>query len=86
MWAHATKVSMEIIECGARTNAETERRRTSQKPAVIAEPSCQKASDAERFFVTMPAERLSDGKMTPYRHLRLSNYRGQNHRFMRLFP
>jgi len=74
------------VECGAHANAETERRRTSQKPAATAEPSCPKANDAERSFVMMPAARLSDGKMTPYRHLRLSNYRGQNHRFMRLFP
>jgi hypothetical protein len=71
---------------GALANAVTESRRVNLVAVVSAEPSCPQASDAERFFVTMPAERLSHGKMTPNRHLRLSNYRGQNPQFMWLFP
>lgn len=70
---------------GALANAVTESKPVSRASVATAGLGCLKASDGERFFVMTPAGRLSAGKETPYKHLRPSNYRGQNHRFMRLF-
>jgi hypothetical protein len=70
---------------GALANAVTESRRVNLVAVVSAGPSYPTASDAALFFAMMPAERLSGDRMTTREHLRLSNYRGQNPQFMRIF-
>jgi hypothetical protein len=70
---------------GALANAVTESKPASRASVATAGLGCQKASDGERFLVMTPAGRLSAGKMAPYKHLRPSNYPGQNRPFLRLF-
>ena len=55
------------------------------KRADIAVPGCLKGSAVEPFSAMMPAGKLHVGGTASYKSQRPPNYRGQNHRFMRVF-